>query len=293
MTARPALFVVVALSIAACGGGSDEADISIPEITLITTTTEPPVFEAGDDDTVTSDDASDVSVASTEEPADSEPVDSADPSDPAATSDDSDAPVETATPTTATPTTETPITATPTTGAPTTEPTPETTQPPIGGDFVLGASGLGAVQFGADPEGTITFVSSLLGAPTFDTGWVPPFDIGPCGGSQVRQVSWNDLLLEFGDVSDITEGRDHLYAYYYGRVGTSTPSPAGFTTADGVGVGSTVAELIAANPATEFRQGDDFIEPNFSISNSLAGLLSGLADDDVIEVFIGGLPCNG
>lgn len=277
----------------ACGGGSDEADITIPEITLITSTTEPPVFEAGDSetgetnpvDTESVDNESGDSIPSTGVPANSEPTGSA-----AAPESSVEAPA-TAAATTTTMVAPTETTTTSTTVAP----APDTTQAPApgGGSFVLGADGLGAVQFGADPEGTITFVTSLLGAPTLDTGWVPPFDIGPCGGTQVRQVSWNDLLLEFGDVSDITQGRDHLYAYYYGRVGSSSANPPGFVTTNNIGVGSTVAELIAAYPGVEFRQGDDFIEPNFSISDTLSGLLSGLADDDVIEVLIGGLPCNG
>lgn len=286
---------------AACGGGSDEADITIPEITLITTTTEPPVFEAGDSDTTNADaDPVDTEVPDAESPdtnapdpePDTEAPTSSEAPDSGAPADSTVEPVATdgaSTATTAPGAAESTTTTTTTVVA-----APETTQPPAtGGNFVLGADGLGAVQFGADPEGTITFVTSLLGAPTFDTGWVPPFDIGPCGGTQVRQVSWNDLLLEFGDVSDITQGRDHLYAYYYGQVGSSSPTPSGFLTANNVGVGSTVADLIAAHPGVEFRQGDDFIEPNFSISNSLFGLLSGLADDDVIEVLIGGLPCDG
>ncbi len=94
-------------------------------------------------------------------------------------------------------------------------------------DFSLETDGLGAVSFGADPDGVITFVTSFLGGATADTGWVDPFTIGACGGTQLRQVTWGDLQLEFGDVSNIAEGRPHFYAYYYGKEGSSTASPAG------------------------------------------------------------------
>ena len=54
---------------------------------------------------------------------------------------------------------------------------PETTAAPPSSDagFSLQNDGLGAVSFGADPDGVITFVTSFLGGATADTGWVDPF----------------------------------------------------------------------------------------------------------------------
>ena len=40
--------------------------------------------------------------------------------------------------------------------------------------------------------------------------------------------------------SDVVQGRDHFYAYFYGSEGSSTPQPAGFQTAEQIGAGSTV-----------------------------------------------------
>lgn len=248
--------------VAACGGGSEDADPTIPEITLITTTTEAPLFEP-----------------------DEEPV----ATDPVVVEESTTTVAEVAT--TTAPEVATTIAPEPT-PAPETTPV-ETAPPPPGGEFVLGADGLGAVPFGADPEQTITFISSVVGSPTFDTGWVDPFEIGPCGGTRLRQVSWNQLQLEFGDVSGITEGRDHFYAFFYGAEGSSTPQPPGLKTETKIGAGSSVAELIAAYPGVTLLQGDEFIGPSFRVNDNLSGRMSGLADDDVVEAIVGGRPCDG
>ena len=148
------------------------------------------------------------------------------------------------------------------------------------------------MSFGADPDGVITFVTSFLGGATADTGWVDPFTIGACGGTQLRQVTWGDLQLEFGDVSDIAEGRPHFYAYYYGKEGQSSASPAGLETAEGISVGSTVAQLLAAYPTVQLRIGDEFMNDSFFVNDNLTGRLSGLADPDVVQMVIGGIPCE-
>ena len=259
MRSRPFLTIVgAAIVLAACGGGdSDGAETTLPEITLLPTTTEAVLFEEGDD---------------SDEPASTVP-----------TSD------QTTTTTVEEPTT----TVAPTTTAPADTVPVETDPPPPETGFVLGADGLGAVPFGAAPEQTITFVTSVFGAPTADTGWVDPFEIGPCGGTRIRQVNWEQLQLEFGDVSDVLEGRDHFYAYFYGVEGSSTPEPAGLQTAEKIGAGSTVTDVIAAYPGVTLLQGDEFVGPSFSVNDNLAGRLSGITDADVVQAVIGGRPCDG
>ncbi len=274
MKSRPVLTIALAsIVLAACGGGdSDGANTTIPEVTLLTTTSEAPLFEEGDGD---------IEPESTDiAPDESTTLPQAD----VTTTLGDDAPTATVAPAVSVATTTLPVAeATP----------PETAPPPTGGGFVLGADGLGAVRFGSDPEQTITFVTSVIGAPTIDTGWVDPFEIGPCGGTRIRQVSWNQLQLEFGDVSDVTAGRDHFYAYFYGVEGSSTPQPQGLKTAEQIGAGSSVAELLAAYPGATLLQGDEFIGPSFTINDNLAGRMSGIADDDVVEAVIGGRPCDG
>lgn len=265
------------LVITACGGGSDDADDSLPEITLITTTTSLPPFDSvvvsTDGDTETSPDT----------PESSESTDAAGPTT---------LPVDTAAsiaPETTTPETTTPETTAPETTAPETA---ASTTPPAGADFSLQTDGLGAVSFGANPDGVITFVTSFLGGASADTGWVDPFTIGACGGTQLRQVTWGDLQLEFGDVSNIAEGRPHFYAYYYGKEGLSTASPAGLETDAGISVGSSVAQLLQAYPGVQLRSGNEFVNDSFFINDNLTGRLSGLADPDLVQMVIGGIPCE-
>lgn len=249
------------LIVAACGGGSDEAEESLPPITLATTTTSLAPFEPSDSAPAT--DASDVAP-------DSAPT--TEPNEPAASNP--------------------PVTTTPPPEITTTLLTTTTTEPAPAGDFSLRADGLGAVSFGAAPDGAIAFVSSFLGEATADTGWVDPFTIGACGGTQLRQVTWGDLQLEFGDVSAVAEGRPHFYAYYYGKEGSQSATPPGLETEDGITVGSSVADLIGAYPGVEFRLGDEFMNDSFFVNENLTGRLSGLADPDQVEMVIGGIPCD-
>lgn len=182
-----------------------------------------------------------------------------------------------------------------TTVPPTTEAVAETTttEPAPASPFSIEPDGIGAAAFGAAPDGVIDFVSSVLGAPNSDTGWIDPFEIGPCPGTQLRLVAWGDLALEFGDVSNITEGRQHFYGYYYGNEQTPTAVPPGLVTESGLTVGSSVAALLDAHPDADLFAGDEFLGPNFIINDALRGTLTGLADTDVITSFAGGLPCNG
>jgi hypothetical protein len=246
------------LVIAACGGGSDQAADSLPEVTLITTTSSMPLFEP-------SDSGSDGTGGDADTGPTTLPVET----------DSSAAPQTTAPQTTAPETTA-----------------PETSASTASADFSLEADGLGAVSFGANADGVITFVTSFLGEPSADTGWVDPFTIGACGGTQLRLVTWDDLQLEFGDVSNIAEGRPHFYAYYYGKESQSTASPAGLETGKGIGVGSSVAQLLQAYPQVLLRSGNEFMNDSFFVNDSLTGRLSGLADPDLVEMVIGGIPCE-
>ena len=168
-----------------------------------------------------------------------------------------------------------------------------TTIPVPASPFSIQADGIGAAAFGAAPDGVVDFVSSVLGPPSADTGWIDPFEIGPCPGTELRLITWGNLILEFGDVSNIAEGRQHFYAYYYGSALTPTATPDGFATESGLTVGSSVAELLAARPDADLFTGDEFLGPNFIINDALRGTLTGLTDTDLITSFAGGLPCNG
>jgi hypothetical protein len=253
-----ASITVLTLLGAACGG-SDAADVTTPEITLLPTTTiaPPEPIESGPEST------------------DVEPPES----------------VEVTTAATAEPETDVSASSAPET---TTAPSgPSTTVGEVDGRFSLTTSGLGATSFGADPDGTIAYVSSFLGQPTADTGWVDPFTIGPCGGTELRQVTWGNLQLEFGDASTVATERRHFYSYTYGQEGSSTAVPSGLATPENITVGSTVGALLAAYPGTLLLIADEFTPDSFVVNDDLRGRLSGLTDADVVELIVGGLPCEG
>jgi hypothetical protein len=190
----------------------------------------------------------------------------------------------TTTTTTTTTTTSTTTTTTTTTVAPT------TTQDP-GLDIDLRIDGIGSALFGAEPEGVIAFLSRLIGPPTADTGYVNPFEIGPCGGTQLRLVSWGVLTLQFGDASVVTEGPLHFFAYTYGREDSIGGEPVGLETPEGITVGSRVVDLRAAYPNVQLLPEDDFFPAQFIVSDNLRGLMTGLGDDDTVTVITGGVPC--
>lgn len=179
-----------------------------------------------------------------------------------------------------------------TTIAPTTTDAAASTEAPLG----LELSGVGAAAFGADPEGIIGFISSFIGGPTIDTGYVDPFEFGACTGTQARRVFWGSLMLEFGDSSNVADGRLHFYAYEYGTedpAGLVAETPPGLATPEGISFGSTVADLLAAYPATDFIEADEFLPATFLVNDNLRGYLTGLTDLDTVTVITGGLPCQG
>lgn len=94
-------------------------------------------------------------------------------------------------------------------------------------------------QNGSDPEPVIDAVTDALGPPTTDSGWGPhPISLG-----EFRSVLWGDgLALAFDDSEIPGEGAvRHFISYAYAG------STSGiFTVMDGITVGSTVGETIAA-----------------------------------------------
>jgi hypothetical protein len=186
----------------------------------------------------------------------------------------------------------TPITAV------TPEPTVTTTTEPLMlQELILRDDGLGSAKFGATPDGVIEYVTSVLGGNTGDTGWVDPFTFADCGAggaaTRARRVDWGVLSLLFSDASDYAFERDHFMGYEYGRVGQIGDEPAGLHTPGNVGLGSRVIDLLAEFPTVAINDGDDDvgIPTNFYVSDDFYGLLTGIADDDVVTVVFGGYGC--
>ncbi len=208
-------------------------------------------------------------------------------------------PPSTTPPTTPAPTTTVPpATVPPTTAAAATTASPTTTAAPTttvprGAALVLRDTGLGDAVFGADPDEVIAYVRAILGAPTADSGWADPTTtFGVCPGTEVRGVSWGDLTLLFGDESNITAGLRHFFSYTYGPAFGAAIDPAGLRMPNGVGVGSTVADLRAAFPGVVLNAVDSS-DPSFYVSDSLTGFVSGVGDADMVDTIIGGVTCSG
>jgi hypothetical protein len=160
---------------------------------------------------------------------------------------------------------------------------------------VLRGDGIGAALFGGDAETVIGYVTSLLGDPSADTGWVDPFTFAMCEGTTVRKVDWGVLSLLFGDQSNFGSGRQHFFAWEYGYAGQVGDHPVGLHTPGLVMLGSRVVDLRAEFPEVAVNEGEDdefFSPPNFYVSDNFRGLLTGATDDDVITVMFGGLGCG-
>ncbi len=159
--------------------------------------------------------------------------------------------------------------------------------------LVLRTNGLGQVAFGAEPEGVIAYVTSIVGSPTTDTGWIDPLSLGSCPGTEVRTVTWADLNLYFGDQSRLAIGRRHFFSYSLGPPSAgATIAPAGMVTVAGVGVGSTLADLRAAYPGLLVNPGDPVSQPSFEVSAGLGGLLTAADDAATVTAIQGGFGCG-
>lgn len=190
-------------------------------------------------------------------------------------------------------------TAPPTTVASTTtlEATTTTTEPLAVQELVLRGDGIGAARFGAEPEGVIGYVTSILGGNTGDTGWVDPFTFADCGAGGLatvaRRVDWGVLSLLFSDGSSYAFERRHFIGYEYGRDGRIGDEPKGLRTQGGVTLGSRLVDLVAEFPEVSINAGDSdaAIPDNYYVSDVFRGLLTGTGAEDVVTVMFGGYGC--
>ena len=193
--------------------------------------------------------------------------------------------------TTTTTTTPPPGTTTSTTTSTTLPPTTTAPDPAISA-LVLSGAGIGATPFGTPPAEVIEYVRSFLGEPTRDTDWIDPLSIGVCHGTELRIVSWEALELSFGDQSAFGAGTRHFVSYSYGVEGQIGVGPEGLLTTNGIGLGSSVADLRNAYPDVTLFPEDDFAGPNFFVNASLRGYLTGTDDDSAVTAIIGGDGCG-
>ena len=223
----------------------------------------------------------------------------------------------TTTPTTSTSTTSTTTTTTPTTSSSTTSSSTTTTSTSTtttstttsttsttvattipGSGVVLEGNGLDVAEFGDDPEEAIAALTDALGDPDEDTGWVGSTDsqFGTCPGTVVRGVRWQTLWALFTDGETEWEEDDpHFFAYQHASF--FDPSAVmGLVTEEGVGLGSSRAELEDAygdRVIVGFDQAADAW--TFQIDEppeAIGGSLTGEAATDVVESMRSAVNCT-
>jgi hypothetical protein len=106
----------------------------------------------------------------------------------------------------------------------------------------------------------------------------------------MRAVGWGSLVAIFiRDDTDELGGRFYTYTYGYDyseNAGGVDPRGLGLTTAAGIGLGSTVGELVDAYGASVVVEGDaEFDVWSFRIEGSeIRGLLSGPESADTVTL---------
>ena len=73
--------------------------------------------------------------------------------------------------------------------------------------------GIGDAKLGDDPEGVITYFSTLFGAPASDSGWIDP---GDCQAATMRIVQWPNLYTVFADSDafDASVAADQQFVFF-------------------------------------------------------------------------------
>ncbi len=202
----------------------------------------------------------------------------------------------------ATSTTATSSTTSSTSSTTTTSTTSTTTTTTTIAPLLLEADGIGAVDFGADPDTAIAYATAALGPPKRDSGWIDSFSVyGTCPGPVVRGVEWGGPADWYGFVLLFTQaatsyqpaGVPHLFGYYY----IDGTDPAGLGTPEGIFIGSSVADAQAAYPTLQLFDDEIFgttwrVDDDPSDDAILYGSTSGTDPADIIETINGGVTCG-
>lgn len=172
--------------------------------------------------------------------------------------------------------------------------------PPDVGAVELSRDGLGVVALGEGAETALEELRGALGRPNTVTRWLPKERSlwGRCPGEQVRGAKWGDLWVLFSDETELGSG-PHVFGWILGLAGMSDERLE-VRTAEGIGVGSSIAELRAAygeRVAFEpYELGVRFTvappEGQHPSGLMLTGTAAGQDDEDTVRALRGGLPCE-
>lgn len=157
--------------------------------------------------------------------------------------------------------------------------------------LVLQGNGLEVLTFGASPETVIPRLTSMIGTPTKDTGWISSFSsYGTCPGEKIRVVEWNRLRAFFGDTAF---GAQKFFQWEYVKTGTGTQSPI-IATKGGVTLDMTKAEVLALYPQARFipwmenTESMRLVADNPATNEHLGGTLEG----GTVSYLSGGIQCG-
>ncbi len=185
------------------------------------------------------------------------------------------------------------------------------TTPETNGALLLRGDGLSVVSFGDDADETIAVLTDILGPSDDDTGWISPFNqFGTCAGDSYRAVRWKSLRVELldGAISltgtGESEGRQfrgyHDALWHPGFDHADPPTlittePLGLFTADGFGLGTTVAELHALPDGTTTITDSPYTGPAAQMqtpAGNLIGYLTGIDDTATVRGIEAGSACG-
>lgn len=179
------------------------------------------------------------------------------------------------------------------------EASPDDATVPESAGVVLSRDGLGVVVFGAPAEPALQTLRDAMGKPNSVTRWLSMDRSlwGTCPGDLVRGAKWGDLWVIFSDESELSDER-HVSSWMLGRVGVYGRTQ--LRTAEGIGVGSTVAELRAAYGERLSLQAHE-LGADFTVAPApdgdaggrvLKGTASGDQDHHRVRTMQGGIPCE-
>lgn len=155
------------------------------------------------------------------------------------------------------------------------------------------------IHFGFDDEAAIAAVTTVLGAPTDDSGWVDGFSspYGVCPSPVVRGVHWGSLALLFtqADSDFWSAGVPHFFAYNY----FANEPPVDLETTEGITVGDSIGMLRAAYPGPDLVIDESPFDPAAGIWfydrqswTGMWGYATGQTDAHLITSINGGRGCG-
>lgn len=155
-------------------------------------------------------------------------------------------------------------------------------------DIPLTATALGDVALGGTPDDLVATLTPLLGGPSLDTGWIDGGNgiYGACP-PELRVVAWGSLTTFHRGGPEAPEFFAYSYGFDFAEAQAGVDGRGlGLTTPSGIGIGSTVSSLQAAEPAVALNGDVEIDVWTFAIDPSaephLRGQLTGIEAEDTV-----------